>query len=175
MMSYQEGVFRIDRLESLLSEVSIIFLSLPHTVLTLTSLRMSNSYESINMLIWQSLRARTDKALVQEQEDSAYSRAIVKQVLSFMLTEKVRGVPFSVPKPDRWTNIKLWLYGNTLSGFLCEGYTSPRTCQGKSQLLIRKCLFTFVLLNFWEKCIQKDVLIADSPGSFHSFLTAHFQ
>ncbi|POO00293.1 Tyrosine-protein kinase [Trema orientale] len=52
---YKEGVFRIDRLESLLTE---------------------------------SLRARTDKALVQKQDEGANSRVVIKQVLSFMLTEK---------------------------------------------------------------------------------------
>uniref|UniRef100_A0A803NGY1 Protein kinase domain-containing protein n=1 Tax=Cannabis sativa TaxID=3483 RepID=A0A803NGY1_CANSA len=51
---YKEGVFRIDRLESLLSE---------------------------------SLRARAGKALVQNQEGGE-SRVVIKQVLSFMLTEK---------------------------------------------------------------------------------------
>ncbi|XP_062098319.1 uncharacterized aarF domain-containing protein kinase At1g71810, chloroplastic isoform X2 [Humulus lupulus] len=51
---YKEGVFRIDRLESLLSE---------------------------------SLRARTGKDLVQNQK-GADSRVVIKQVLSFMLTEK---------------------------------------------------------------------------------------
>ncbi|KAL5560070.1 hypothetical protein UlMin_036281 [Ulmus minor] len=50
---YEEGVFRIDRLESLLTE---------------------------------SLRARTEKSLVREED--ADSRVVVKQVLSFMLTEK---------------------------------------------------------------------------------------
>ncbi|EXB57414.1 putative aarF domain-containing protein kinase [Morus notabilis] len=52
---YEEGVFRIDRLESLLTE---------------------------------SLRARTEKALVQKQGEAANSRAVIKQVLSLMLTEK---------------------------------------------------------------------------------------
>ncbi|XP_031258382.1 uncharacterized aarF domain-containing protein kinase At1g71810, chloroplastic [Pistacia vera] len=52
---YEEGVFRIDRLESLLQE---------------------------------SLRARTEKALVKKQVEDTDSRAIIKQVLSFTLTEK---------------------------------------------------------------------------------------
>lgn len=52
---YKEGVFRIDRLESLLTE---------------------------------SLRARTEKALVQKQGEGSNSRAVIKQVLAFMLTEK---------------------------------------------------------------------------------------
>ncbi|KAL0015778.1 hypothetical protein SO802_002847 [Lithocarpus litseifolius] len=52
---YEEGVFRIDRLESLLME---------------------------------SLRARTEKALVRIPAEETNSRVVVKQVLSFTLTEK---------------------------------------------------------------------------------------
>ncbi|KAM7507964.1 hypothetical protein LguiA_018417 [Lonicera macranthoides] len=53
---YEDGVFRVDRLESLLSE---------------------------------SLRARTEKALVKSQtEDGDDSKVIFKQILSFTLTEK---------------------------------------------------------------------------------------
>ncbi|KAJ9675450.1 hypothetical protein PVL29_024394 [Vitis rotundifolia] len=52
---YKEGVFRIDRLESLLSE---------------------------------SLRARTERALVTKQMQGTDSRLVVKQILSFTLTEK---------------------------------------------------------------------------------------
>ncbi|KAK2659164.1 hypothetical protein Ddye_005697 [Dipteronia dyeriana] len=52
---YKEGVFRIDRLESLVTE---------------------------------SLRARTDKALVKRQAEDGDSRVIIKEVLSFTLTEK---------------------------------------------------------------------------------------
>lgn len=52
---YKEGVFRIDRLESLLSE---------------------------------SLRARTERALVTKQMEGIDSRLVVKQILSFTLTEK---------------------------------------------------------------------------------------
>ncbi|KAK0576299.1 hypothetical protein LWI29_015089 [Acer saccharum] len=52
---YKEGVFRIDRLESLVTE---------------------------------SLRARTDKALVKKQTEDRDSRVIIKEVLSFTLTEK---------------------------------------------------------------------------------------
>uniref|UniRef100_A0A7N2KVG7 ABC1 atypical kinase-like domain-containing protein n=1 Tax=Quercus lobata TaxID=97700 RepID=A0A7N2KVG7_QUELO len=52
---YEEGVFRIDRLESLLME---------------------------------SLRARTEKALVRKPVEETNSRVVVKQVLSFTLTEK---------------------------------------------------------------------------------------
>ncbi|KAM3712104.1 hypothetical protein ACB098_01G159400 [Castanea mollissima] len=52
---YEEGVFRIDRLESLLME---------------------------------SLRARTEKALVRKPAEETNSRVVVKQVLSFTLTEK---------------------------------------------------------------------------------------
>ncbi|WKA10837.1 hypothetical protein VitviT2T_028391 [Vitis vinifera] len=52
---YKEGVFRIDRLESLLSE---------------------------------SLRARTERALVTKQMEGTDSRLVVKQILSFTLTEK---------------------------------------------------------------------------------------
>ncbi|KAK3018370.1 hypothetical protein RJ639_003960 [Escallonia herrerae] len=52
---YEDGVFRIDRLESLLSE---------------------------------SLRARTDKALVKQQIDDNDSKVVIKQILSFTLTEK---------------------------------------------------------------------------------------
>ncbi|XP_057502255.1 uncharacterized aarF domain-containing protein kinase At1g71810, chloroplastic isoform X1 [Actinidia eriantha] len=52
---YKDGVFRIDRLESLLTE---------------------------------SLRARTEKALVKKQMDDNDSRMIVKQILSFTLNEK---------------------------------------------------------------------------------------
>ncbi|KAF5467682.1 hypothetical protein F2P56_011913 [Juglans regia] len=52
---YEDGVFRIDRLESLLTE---------------------------------SLRAKTDKALVRKQAEEAGSRVVIKQVLSFTLTEK---------------------------------------------------------------------------------------
>ncbi|KAJ4951450.1 hypothetical protein NE237_028282 [Protea cynaroides] len=51
---YEEGVFRIDRLESLLTE---------------------------------SLRARTEKALVKQQAEDN-SRVVIKEVLSFTLTEK---------------------------------------------------------------------------------------
>lgn len=49
---YEEGIFKIDRLESLLSEA---------------------------------LRARTEKALLRQQEDE---RVVIKQILSFMLAEK---------------------------------------------------------------------------------------
>lgn len=52
---YKEGVFRIDRLESLLTE---------------------------------SLRARTEKALVKKQAEDTDSRLITKEILSFALTEK---------------------------------------------------------------------------------------
>ncbi|XP_011026287.1 PREDICTED: LOW QUALITY PROTEIN: uncharacterized aarF domain-containing protein kinase At1g71810, chloroplastic [Populus euphratica] len=52
---YEKGVFRIDRLELLLSE---------------------------------SLRARTEKALVKSQLEDNDSKVAVKQILSFMLTEK---------------------------------------------------------------------------------------
>ncbi|XP_043809296.1 uncharacterized aarF domain-containing protein kinase At1g71810, chloroplastic isoform X2 [Manihot esculenta] len=52
---YKEGVFRIDRLESLLSE---------------------------------SLRARTERALVKQQIAQTSSKVAIKQVLSFTLTEK---------------------------------------------------------------------------------------
>ncbi|XP_061969813.1 uncharacterized aarF domain-containing protein kinase At1g71810, chloroplastic isoform X1 [Populus nigra] len=52
---YEKGVFRIDRLESLLSE---------------------------------SLRARTEKALVKSQLEDNDSKVAVKQILSFTLTEK---------------------------------------------------------------------------------------
>ncbi|XP_015886106.3 uncharacterized aarF domain-containing protein kinase At1g71810, chloroplastic isoform X2 [Ziziphus jujuba] len=52
---YKEGVFRIDRLESLLQE---------------------------------SLRARTERALVSKQDGDANSRVVMKQMLSFMLTDK---------------------------------------------------------------------------------------
>ncbi|CAK7346703.1 unnamed protein product [Dovyalis caffra] len=52
---YEEGVFRIDRLESLLSE---------------------------------SLRAKTEKALVQSQLEDKDSKEAIKQILSFTLTEK---------------------------------------------------------------------------------------
>lgn len=42
------------------------------------------------ILLWQSLRARTEKALVKSQtEDSDDSKVIFKQILSFTLTEKV--------------------------------------------------------------------------------------
>ncbi|KAL5843619.1 hypothetical protein ACOSQ4_009577 [Xanthoceras sorbifolium] len=52
---YKEGVFRIDRLESLVTE---------------------------------SLRARTDNALVKKMVEDSDSRVIIKEVLSFTLTEK---------------------------------------------------------------------------------------
>ncbi|KAM5562114.1 putative aarF domain-containing protein kinase [Rosa sericea] len=52
---YEEGVFRIDRLESLFAE---------------------------------SLRAKTEKAMVGKQDDDANSRVLIKQILSFTLTEK---------------------------------------------------------------------------------------
>ncbi|KAH9757825.1 putative aarF domain-containing protein kinase [Citrus sinensis] len=52
---YKEGVFRIDRLESLLTE---------------------------------SLRARTEKALIKKQTEDTDSRLITKEILSFTLTEK---------------------------------------------------------------------------------------
>ncbi|XP_048229548.1 uncharacterized aarF domain-containing protein kinase At1g71810, chloroplastic-like [Ricinus communis] len=52
---YKEGVFRIDRLESLLSE---------------------------------SLRARTERALVKRQTEDAVSKVAIKEILSFTLTEK---------------------------------------------------------------------------------------
>ncbi|XWS21839.1 hypothetical protein CRYUN_Cryun30bG0090000 [Craigia yunnanensis] len=52
---YKDGVFRIDRLESLLTE---------------------------------SLRARTEKALVKTQREEANSRVVFKEILSFALTEK---------------------------------------------------------------------------------------
>ncbi|XP_021300079.1 uncharacterized aarF domain-containing protein kinase At1g71810, chloroplastic isoform X4 [Herrania umbratica] len=52
---YKDGVFRIDRLESLLTE---------------------------------SLRARTEKALVKKQREEANSRVVFKEILSFTLTEK---------------------------------------------------------------------------------------
>ncbi|KAK6938219.1 ABC1 atypical kinase-like domain [Dillenia turbinata] len=53
---YKDGVFQIDRLESLLSE---------------------------------SLRARTDRALVKYQAEDSDSRMLIKQVVSFTLDEKV--------------------------------------------------------------------------------------
>ncbi|XP_017981467.1 PREDICTED: uncharacterized aarF domain-containing protein kinase At1g71810, chloroplastic isoform X3 [Theobroma cacao] len=52
---YKDGVFRIDRLESLLTE---------------------------------SLRARTERALVKKQREEANSRVVFKEILSFTLTEK---------------------------------------------------------------------------------------
>ncbi|KAG8491055.1 hypothetical protein CXB51_014211 [Gossypium anomalum] len=52
---YKDGAFRIDRLESLLTE---------------------------------SLRARTEKALVKIQREEANSRVVFKEILSFTLTEK---------------------------------------------------------------------------------------
>ncbi|KAB2077791.1 hypothetical protein ES319_A06G119600v1 [Gossypium barbadense] len=52
---YKDGAFRIDRLESLLTE---------------------------------SLRARTEKALVKIQREEANSRMVFKEILSFTLTEK---------------------------------------------------------------------------------------
>lgn len=52
---YKDGVFRIDRLESLLTE---------------------------------SLRANTEKALVRKPAEETDSRVVIKQVLSFTLTEK---------------------------------------------------------------------------------------
>ncbi|KAL6211353.1 hypothetical protein ACLB2K_016580 [Fragaria x ananassa] len=52
---YEEGVFRIDRLESLLAE---------------------------------SLRAKTEKTVVRNQDNDANSRILIKQILSFMLAEK---------------------------------------------------------------------------------------
>ncbi|XP_002527120.2 uncharacterized aarF domain-containing protein kinase At1g71810, chloroplastic isoform X1 [Ricinus communis] len=52
---YKEGVFRIDRLESLLSE---------------------------------SLRARTERALVKRQTEDAVSKVAIKEILSFTLTQK---------------------------------------------------------------------------------------
>ncbi|XP_062019968.1 uncharacterized aarF domain-containing protein kinase At1g71810, chloroplastic [Rosa rugosa] len=52
---YEEGVFRIDRLESLFAE---------------------------------SLRAKTEKAMVGKQDDDANSGVLIKQILSFLLTEK---------------------------------------------------------------------------------------
>ncbi|MED6112312.1 hypothetical protein PIB30_060592 [Stylosanthes scabra] len=52
---YKDGVFRIDRLESLLSE---------------------------------SLRAKTEKALVKQQPEGTDSRTAMKEILSFTLTEK---------------------------------------------------------------------------------------
>ncbi|KAH9692028.1 putative aarF domain-containing protein kinase [Citrus sinensis] len=55
LKSSLEGVFRIDRLESLLTE---------------------------------SLRARTEKALVKKQTEDTDSRLITKEILSFTLTEK---------------------------------------------------------------------------------------
>ncbi|PRQ24524.1 putative cadmium-transporting ATPase [Rosa chinensis] len=52
---YEEGVFRIDRLESLFAE---------------------------------SLRAKTERDMLGKQDDDANSRVLIKQILSFMLTEK---------------------------------------------------------------------------------------
>ncbi|XP_019461710.1 PREDICTED: uncharacterized aarF domain-containing protein kinase At1g71810, chloroplastic [Lupinus angustifolius] len=52
---YKDGVFRIDRLESLLTE---------------------------------SLRAKTKKTIVKQQTEDANSRMVVKEILSFTLTEK---------------------------------------------------------------------------------------
>ncbi|CAL0333366.1 unnamed protein product [Lupinus luteus] len=52
---YKDGVFRIDRLESLLTE---------------------------------SLRAKTKKTIVKQQTEEANSRMVVKEILSFTLTEK---------------------------------------------------------------------------------------
>ncbi|GMN60586.1 hypothetical protein TIFTF001_029677 [Ficus carica] len=40
------------------------------------------------IVFFQSLRARTEKALVQKQGEGSNSRAVIKQVLAFMLTEK---------------------------------------------------------------------------------------
>ncbi|KAK7271001.1 hypothetical protein RJT34_26571 [Clitoria ternatea] len=52
---YKDGVFRIDRLESLLTE---------------------------------SLRAKTEKAIVKQQNEGTDSRMVMKEILSFTLTEK---------------------------------------------------------------------------------------
>ncbi|KAJ7973980.1 ABC1 family protein [Quillaja saponaria] len=52
---YKDGTFRVDRLESLLTE---------------------------------SLRAKTEKALVSKQIEDADSQVVVKEILNFMLTEK---------------------------------------------------------------------------------------
>ncbi|KAM7266189.1 hypothetical protein ACFE04_004086 [Oxalis oulophora] len=52
---YKDGVFRIDRLESLLTE---------------------------------SLRARTEKPLVEKQTEDSDSRVVIKQILTFTFTEK---------------------------------------------------------------------------------------
>lgn len=51
-------------------------------------------FHKINVLIilnkfWQSLRARTEKALVKSQLEDNDSKVAVKQILSFTLTEKV--------------------------------------------------------------------------------------
>lgn len=41
------------------------------------------------LLEWQSLRARTDKAALVKKVDDHDNRMVIKQVLSFTLTEKV--------------------------------------------------------------------------------------
>lgn len=44
------------------------------------------------MIVWQSLRARTEKALVKSQMQDRDSRVITKEILSFALTEKVSAI-----------------------------------------------------------------------------------
>lgn len=45
---------------------------------------------SIRFLLCQSLRARTEKSLVREQDENANSRIAIRQMLSLMLTDKVQ-------------------------------------------------------------------------------------
>ncbi|KAG6495392.1 hypothetical protein ZIOFF_043195 [Zingiber officinale] len=80
---YKEGIFRIDRLESLLTELS--FNDLPASHQDDDDL-FAVSYPVKYLL--QSLRAKTEESLVRKEPEGNGSRRVISQVLSFTLTEK---------------------------------------------------------------------------------------
>lgn len=126
-------------------------------ILGLTKLKLSSSFVSfiwlfifvelishnLRLILWQSLRARTERALVKRQTEDAVSKVAIKEILSFTLTEKVFSVlTFSLlfwilRSLISYVLVTSAIYGAIpiiliiFSGYLREGNTSSRSCQGK--------------------------------------------
>ena len=84
-----------------------------------------------DVFLWQSLRARTEKALVKKQMDGNDSRMIVKQILSFTLNEKVymlslNEIIFGNCRLSCVNNLKIWFVN--IAGSICERNTTSRIC-----------------------------------------------
>ncbi|KAG6499379.1 hypothetical protein ZIOFF_039145 [Zingiber officinale] len=80
---YKEGIFRIDRLESLLTELSFNDLAASH--------QDDDDLFAVSYPVKylpQSLRAKTEESLVRREPEGNGSRRVISQVLSFTLTEK---------------------------------------------------------------------------------------